>query len=259
MRRRHRLGEILVNAGLIDEFQLRSALADQQRWGGRLGTALVRLGFLDEEDLLKALAGQVGLPIARLRGKRIAPEVTEILPGSLAEKYGCVPLFTKREGGVDVVYLGMEDPTDLRALDDLTFRTGMKLRPVLVAASELQEAIRTYYGGPTESDDDLGPGFAGLAFDPDDTAPVISNLEECAPAPAPAPEPRRRGPEPALEQAGASASTDGKPTDDKPRDVPTRTILRALTQLLIDKGVVGREELIECVRHAASSNETSDG
>jgi type IV pilus assembly protein PilB len=130
MVRRQRIGEILMAAGLIDESQLRTAVSDQQRFGAQLGEALVRRGFLSGEQLMRGLAAQLGVPVARMKGKRIAPEVLELLPADLAVKYGCIPLFTKREGGVEVLYIGMEDPTDLRTLDELTFQIGMQLPPV---------------------------------------------------------------------------------------------------------------------------------
>ena len=66
------LGEILVESGMIDGFQLRSALADQKRWGRPLGVTLVKLGFVDEEELLRMLSRQLDVAIVDLKGKRIA-------------------------------------------------------------------------------------------------------------------------------------------------------------------------------------------
>ena len=68
---RLRLGEMLVQAGVIDEHQLSSALADQSRRGRPMGTTLVEMGFLGETELLPALAHQLGVPMARLDGKRL--------------------------------------------------------------------------------------------------------------------------------------------------------------------------------------------
>ena len=68
MRKEPRLGEILVQAGVIDEFQLSAALEEHRRCGHRLGITLVRLGFLEENDLVRALAAQLQLPIVKLDG-----------------------------------------------------------------------------------------------------------------------------------------------------------------------------------------------
>ena len=62
---RIRLGELLVRAGVLDEYKLNAALAEQQRWGGRLGRVLVDMGFVSEEILVKALSKQLAVPVAQ--------------------------------------------------------------------------------------------------------------------------------------------------------------------------------------------------
>jgi type IV pilus assembly protein PilB len=238
MVRRQRIGEILMAAGLIDESQLRTAVSDQQRFGAQLGEALVRRGFLSGEQLMRGLAAQLGVPVARMKGKRVAPEVLDLLPADLAVKYGCIPLFTKREGGVEVLYIGMEDPTDLRTLDELTFQIGMQLRPVVVSVTELREALRAHY--PHGGRDSAGASSAAgerLPVWSDDTAPLVPRPDvEAARAELMAEPPTIEEPEPA-----------GEPLE-KPREVRTRTILRAITQLLIENGVIGRGELMERIQ-----------
>ena len=76
---KRKLGEILVESGMIDGFQLRSALADQKRWGRPLGVTLVKIGFVDEEELLRMLSRQLDVAIVDLHGKRIAPEAAQSL------------------------------------------------------------------------------------------------------------------------------------------------------------------------------------
>jgi type IV pilus assembly protein PilB len=142
---RPKVGEILVQAGVIDKFQLQAALGEQARWGRRLGVTLIKLGFVEELDLVRALASQLDLPVARLEGKRIQPEILELVPMALAEQHMVVPLFVKKQAGSQTLFLGMEDPSNLAVLDDLTFRTGMEVRPVMVGPSEIAEAIDRYY------------------------------------------------------------------------------------------------------------------
>jgi len=263
--KRLKIGELLLEAGLIDDFQLQTALGEQRRWGGRLGTALVKLGFVEEPMLMRFLARRLDLPLVQLGEKRPAPDVLELVPADLAEKYHCLPLFQKREAGRNVLHLAMEDPTDLQALDDLSFRVGMPMRPVLVAPSELRSALKRLYepgrGGARHGD------FDEMPLEPGDTAPVLDSghlempdavspaphptvSESSPPGVEPVPEP---GPasDPALRPAGElelelGAAVAVEP--EKPREVPTRTILRALTQILIDKGVLTREELLERLR-----------
>jgi type IV pilus assembly protein PilB len=267
MARGPKIGEVLVQAGLIDEFQLEAGLAQQQRWGGRLGRALVQLGFLQEADFVRVLSKVLNVPVVRLAEKKPSPDTLGLVPAELAEKYGCLPLFTKREGGANTLFLGIEDPSDLKALDELSFRIGMKVKPVLVGPSELREAIaRTYHhrgtGEPEESS-----SIAETLFEPGDTAPVLE--PPAAPSPPAArrttPPAPAREPELVLEDpvplAPESARTRGNGTAQsaegaKPRDVPTRAILRALTQLLIEKGVIRREELMERLK---TLDQTGDG
>lgn len=271
MSRAPRLGEILVQEGLIDRPDLEAALAQRERFGNRLARALVGLGLVDEPEMVRVLSRRLGVPAARLEGKRIDPEVLAFLPRELAERHGCLPLFTKREGGVEVLYLGMEEPGDIEAIDEVSFRAGLKVRPVTLAPSQLWSALERSY----EVEDGAGSGHAPLAetpIDSGDTAPLVNGallrgdappqsrveLTPAAPAPAPDPEPAPAPSDLLGDGLGEAGETERVPRlgpDGKPRDVPTRTILRAVTQLLIEKQILGREELLERVRALAAREE----
>jgi type IV pilus assembly protein PilB len=247
-----KLGDLLVEAGLIDEFQLAAALGEQSRWGNRLGETLVQLGYLTEAELVRTLSRQYGIPGVHLEGKQIEPEVLALLTAEVAEEYRCIPLFKKQVSGGEVLYLGMAHPEDLRVIDDVSFRAGLPVRPVLVGPVQLHTAIGAFYRGqgsrPIQGDQ--GASTLTEAPVPDgDTAPVITDLQELVS-------------ESFGEIEFELESEDGDavglvveeevvaapvPAIEKPRDVPTRDILHALTQLLIEKGVVGREELVERV------------
>lgn len=274
--RKHKLGETLVEAGLIDSFQLKSALAHQKQWGSRLGSALVKLGFLDEETLISALSRHLDVPVAKLDGKRIAPETLDLIPVEQAEKHHCIPLFSKREGGREVLHLGMEDPTDLGALDDIAFRTGLKVRPVLVGPSSLADAMDRHYRTLSYEAAGEDPDFE-MALEPEDTAPLVfmpakpsaraADPDPTPPAPLQPPEPSRPAPETADSAPAASADPGFElgpefmldpPASRRPREVPTRAILRALTQLLIRKGVITREELMKTVQSLPVSETRAD-
>jgi len=270
---RLQLGEALRAEGLVDEDQLATALAEQARFGHRLGETLVRLGLVAESALVRVLAGQLRVPAVDLSGKTIEPDVLERVPATLSEKYQCLPLFTKRQGGVELLYLGMDDPTNLTAIDDVSFRTGLGVRPVLVGPVQLRDAIALYYHGE-EPPNGGERGIAEAPVVPGDTAPVLpdeatsaagagaweSHDLDLAPGPDPAdptpttwqaaPLPAAATPEPldapATAQAADEALAEG--SGSKPRDVPTRQILQAVTRLLLDKGVVTRAELMAGIR-----------
>ncbi|MGB0617846.1 MAG: hypothetical protein ACPGVZ_00130 [Myxococcota bacterium] len=174
MQNRPRVGEILVAAGIIDEMQLEAALGEQKRWGRRLGVTLIKMGMVEEGHLIRALGKQLDLPVASLAGKRIPKEVIALVPARMASEHGVIPLFTKRGGRNGQLYLGMEDPSNLAVLDDLAFRTGMEIHPVMVGPTELGEAFDRYYqghdGGASQRNvfkkgDTLNPGSLRVVTD----------------------------------------------------------------------------------------------
>lgn len=234
-----KVGEILLRAGLIDEMQLRAALADQRHWGRRLGITLVRMGVLEEHDLVRALAQQLELPVVGLEGKRVQPEVLDLVPVELAEKHLCVPLFVKDHAGRRTLYVGMDDPTDLEAVDVLAFHSGLAVQPVLVSPSELCEAIDRLYRGergidfePDSDDPDAGPIGAGV-----DEMPLVQESLF-----------REVGGEVPSAEAQAPPAPEPSVSSSEAAEDAHRTILRALCQLLIEKQVIRRDELQALVR-----------
>jgi type IV pilus assembly protein PilB len=238
-----KLGQILVSKGLIGPEQLASALGEQQRWGGQLGMTLVRMGFLEEEILVRTLASQLHLPVARIRGKQVDSEVLDQVSVELAEKYRCLPLFAREEGGAEVLVLGMEDPTDLQALDDLSFRLGQKVRPVLVAPTELEEALHRHYHwtGPVQDALPL-PVDPAPASDTDGTAIELPSLDEAAATFDP-------------DRSSEAVEPSRKRDADGTASVESRVILRALSQLLVEKGVISRDEFVERLRRVRAEEE----
>jgi len=262
---RLKLGQILLKKGLISPEQLASALGEQERWGSRLGMTLVRMGFLEEEALVRVLAGQLRLPVARIRGKSVNAEVLDLVPVELAEKYRCLPLFIREEGGAKTLFLAMEDPSDLESLDDLSFRIGEKLRPVLVAPTELEDALARHYHGPALMGATHGLPPVSVAHqrpDPEEsvTAPDLPPLDGLF-GPGSEPAAFVSDPEPALGSLGGTASdqmdepvfgTPQAPAPEQSHGLAPRVILRALAQLLVEKGVITRDELAERLRTVAS-------
>jgi len=205
-----KLGQILVQSGAIDESQLGAALEEHRRSGHRLGLTLVRLGFLAEPELVRALASQLQLPIVSLGGKRVDPEVLAFVPRSIAEKHNVLPLFVKDLGTRRELYLGMEDPCDSGAVEDVACDVGIAVRPVIVAASELAVAIDRLYRE--------GSGGDTVGYeDGDDLEDITETLE-------PPPEP--------------------PPGLVDPSNADTRAIVQALSQLLVEAGVLDRDTLV---------------
>lgn len=136
-----KLGNMLISAGLISEEQLKDALIEQKRMGGRLGTNLVRLGFLSEDEIIQFLQRQYGVSSVSLSDYDIKQPVLDLVPGELAVKYGCIPL--ERRG--KVLTVAMTNPADVFAIEDIKFTTGFEVRPVVAAESSIMKAIEEHY------------------------------------------------------------------------------------------------------------------
>lgn len=138
-----RLGDLLLQQGIINPGQLEEALKYQVIFGGKLGTNLIEMGVLEEEDISRALSRKFHTPHVDIEQiMRVAPEVIAIIPADLAGKYRIVPL--RLEGRR--LTLAMADPADLQAIDNISFRTGLIVRPQVVAEVRLLLALEKYYG-----------------------------------------------------------------------------------------------------------------
>src|SRR5881275_919214 len=120
---RIKIGDLLVRAGVITEFQLKAALAEQQQWGGKLGDILVRMEFLTEEVLVRALSKQTGIGRADLQGEGDKTALS-LVPAEVAEEFGLVPVMMKDDGRTLVV--AMSDPLNMDVTDHLRSLTGAK-------------------------------------------------------------------------------------------------------------------------------------
>lgn len=146
-----RIGEMLVQLGRIDPDQLSAALAHQRQWGGRLGGAIVRLGFLHEPALLDAIGQQLGVPFVEIGDREIAPKVLALVPRKLAEARRVLPLELKADGRRGALVVALGDPSDLRIIDELSFVTGLAVRPVLAGEQDLDHALERYLGIPARA------------------------------------------------------------------------------------------------------------
>lgn len=146
-----KLGEILVRAGVVDELQLKSALAYQQKWGGKLGKNLLELGFITEEQLLKALSNQLKLPAVDLKRFKVPSTVLKVLPYEVVKKLSVMPLGIKEEGGKKYLYVAMSDPTDTELISQIEFISKLSVKPVISTDSAIQRAIKYYYEGDSEA------------------------------------------------------------------------------------------------------------
>lgn len=135
------LGDILLQAGYITDKQLEECLAEQKTSGKRLGNILVEKGYVTEQSLIEVLEFQLGVPHVILSKRQIDPEVIKAVPEHIVKKYKVFPV--EKRG--NILTLGMLDPTDVFALDDIKILLGCDIQPVIITEGDLNKAIVQYY------------------------------------------------------------------------------------------------------------------
>ena len=138
---RKRLGEMLLDAGMISDTSLRTALAEQRRWGGSLGRTLIDLKMVSEEDLVGVLSRQLNMPVVDLDNLNIPQPVIELVPAEMCVQHSIVP-FAQPMKFLDVA---MVDPTNLGIIDELRIRTQLNVRSFLAGPKMIERAIAKYY------------------------------------------------------------------------------------------------------------------
>jgi type II secretory ATPase GspE/PulE/Tfp pilus assembly ATPase PilB-like protein len=137
-RRKMRIGEVLVEAGLVSTADVEAALVEQKRRKGkRLGETLIELGLLDEETLARTLADKFHLAFVNLDGVALNPQAMKEVPIELVEKYGVLPIDVDSR----CLTIAIGDPLSLDALDVLRFHTKRGIEDVLVTPTQLKRYV----------------------------------------------------------------------------------------------------------------------
>lgn len=138
-----RLGELLIHNNLLTQAQLEEALQAQVIFGGKLGTILIEMGLLSEKVLGEALRQMIGFPCAQAEDMVNIPRpVIDIVSAELADKYKVIPLSVSGRK----MTLAMANPKDIQAIDEISFRTGHIVLPMLALEVRLYFALEQYYG-----------------------------------------------------------------------------------------------------------------
>lgn len=245
---RKQLGQMLIEAGAIDEHQLRSALADQRRWGRPLGRTLVELRLIKEEDLVRVLGQQLGLPSVDLDRVTIAKHVIELVPNQLAFQHNIVP-FAQPMKFLDVAML---DPTNLGVVDELRIRTQLNIRPHLAGIHMVERAVARHYGAaaaasPSFGGERPGPSRGKRATQAPDSIPLeLTAIEEAPIDPIGArTDPRMPVPPRVTTRDREIEALQARISKLEALVERDEGVLRKLLVLLIDKGIATREEIVE--------------
>jgi hypothetical protein len=146
MSERVKLGELLVETGLLSREALEEALEVQKTDGRRLGELLVHRGAISEAKVTQVLSQQLSVPWVSLSHIDFSRQLLNLVPAECADKYGLVPIYVRRaKNREQTLYLAMVDPTDPAPLEEVAKFSGLPVRAMIAPASDIRGAIRAYY------------------------------------------------------------------------------------------------------------------
>jgi hypothetical protein len=245
-----RLGELLVEAEVIDEHQLRAALGHQRQWGGKLGQALIDLKLATEPQIVNALSRKLGYEIVQLdplQRTAALDAALKLVPRDVARRSNVVPL----SADLSSVTVAMSDPTNLAVTDEISFRTGRRVKIVLAGDKEVARAVRRFYFPEEEAEAgalEIEPGGSSQLNKSYEALPdhmqqhyFQTQLREAAPAEPPAPAATPAPTWPAIPSARASAPAAPRPPSPPPTSPPRDPSREAALRDAVERMVAGEE------------------
>jgi hypothetical protein len=247
-----RLGDLLVKAKVVSESQLKGALAEQQKWGGKLGEILVRMNLVTEDMLVKALSKQLNVQAVNLEAVQGVPaHVRSKIPEDIARDLTAIPLQLRDEGKTLVV--AMADPQNLKHLDTLRSVSRCKVLPQIAGRQAIARAFGRFYDDAGQVDD--VEGSFKLVDSQGHT--IIKNAEDIAN--------KRKATNEAIPAQRTASLADVPAAAPGPTSLsgktPAETLkaieeaqrkevgaLKAMVELLIEKGVFTKDEYLAKVK-----------
>lgn len=189
-RKKVRLGDLLIEHNLISQAQLEQALAEQKSSGQKLGRVLIDDGYVTEDQILETLSKQLKIPFVDLLHYKFNPETIKLIPEIQSRRFRAVALSSDDKG----IMIGMSDPTNIFAYDELSRILQKPIRLAVVRESDLLKTIDTVYRKTdqisdfaeqlneelTESDVDLGALLADADVADAPVVKLLSSLFEDA-------------------------------------------------------------------------------
>jgi len=138
---KEKIGTLLINSNLITEEQLQYALEEQRKTGDKIGATLIKLGFIEDSELVKFLSKQFRIPPVKLNDEKKDALIVSLISAELAHRYEVFPV--KKIG--KTLILAMSNPSDIYAIEDVGFNTGLDILPRVASSIELKKALNEYY------------------------------------------------------------------------------------------------------------------
>lgn len=142
-----KLGEVLLERGVITSKQLEDALAYQRTHGGLLGQVLTQLGMATEEEIALALTAQYGFPYLPLENYELDDAMVRLIPEHVARQFCVIPI--DRVG--NALTVSMADPSNIQAIEDIELLTSCVVQAFISTPSDILKALTRSYKGPTNS------------------------------------------------------------------------------------------------------------
>ena len=213
---RRTIEDVLVEAGLIDEARLRHVRRYARHNGVGLARAAVEIGGISDELLASTLASRLRVPRVELSRESVDEDALREVPHDLAEARRLLPLSIDNSGARRVIRVAMADPLDFDATEEIEMSTGCSVEPLVARVGELGDAVKRYYRGVITKMIPRRPVFG-------------SALPTGTPAAKP--------PDPTTQ-----------PHHNVADEAPPELALRALVDLLVERGVIDRDTWQDVVR-----------
>jgi type IV pilus assembly protein PilB len=203
-----RIGELLVDAGVLSQSQLEQALFAQRKDGRKLGHLLIELGLVSEVHLTQALSRQLAVPWVSLYHVDFSRSLLNVVSRETAEKYCLVPIFVRRERKGETLFVAMDDPTNEVAIEEVSRASSLPVKPMIACPSDIRAAIRVYYLGDATTD--------AVSAGAPKAVPAIAPPPPGTPVRSDPPPPRSRPPK--LKVAEAPPPSEPPPAEAKERE-----------------------------------------
>jgi type IV pilus assembly protein PilB len=216
---RIRIGQLLVDAGLVSRDVVDAVLEQQKADGRRIGALLVERGHVDESQLTQILSHQLSVPWVSLLHIEFSRKLLDLVPREHAERWCLIPIYVRRlRGQGDTLYVAMDDPTNEDALTACASFSGLPVRAMIAPPSDIRAAIRAYYGGVQAPRPEPSAPARPSPFDGVRERATERHSRASAPPPAGAPASRRSSPTPA--PGGERAARRSSPPAERSSDAP---------------------------------------
>ncbi|HEB74847.1 MAG TPA: hypothetical protein ENJ04_00655, partial [Nitrospirae bacterium] len=151
MKNKQKIGELLIDLGILTQQDLDRALEEQKKTGDRLGATLIKMGLLSEEDLDYLLGRQLDIPSINLENYAPSPDLLALVPEKVIKKYMVLPISFDGK----TLTVATASPRDLVLMDDLSYITGYKIAPVVTSITSLERKIDELFKKPVSWEESL--------------------------------------------------------------------------------------------------------